>query len=245
MKKLILALTLLGTTVPAFSQSTLTLWNFNSIIPDAATGTGTTTPATGSGTASLAGGMTATFASGDANGGSSDPASGDDSGWNLTTFAAQGTGDRTRGAQFLVSTVGFSDIQVSYDLRHSNTSSRFEQFQYTTDGATWTDFGSLFDGNAGDTWFNNRSLDLSAISAVENNALFGFRVVAAFAPSTSSYAPSSIAGTYGTAGTWRFDMVTVSATAIPEPSTYAMLLGLGVFGLIVLRRSRSSAARAA
>jgi hypothetical protein len=53
---------------------------------------------------------------------SSDPAASDDSGWNLSTFATQGTGDMTRGAQFSFSTVGFASIVFGYDLRHSNSS---------------------------------------------------------------------------------------------------------------------------
>jgi hypothetical protein len=34
----------------------------------------------------------------------------------------------------------------------------------------------------------------------------------------------------------------VTATAIPEPSTYALLIGLGVFGIICYRRRRLAAA---
>lgn len=73
----------------ASAQTTVAQWNFNSTPPDANTGTGVTTPSTGSGTASLVGGTTATFASGDAGTGSTDPATGDDSGWNVTAFPAQ------------------------------------------------------------------------------------------------------------------------------------------------------------
>ena len=83
-------------------------WNFNSVAPDNNTSTGTLLPSVGAGAASLVGGTSATFASGAASGGSSDPAASDDSGWNLSTFATQGTGDMTRGAQFSFSTVGFA-----------------------------------------------------------------------------------------------------------------------------------------
>jgi hypothetical protein len=198
----------------AHAQTTITQWNFNSSPPDANTGTGITTPSTGTGTASLAGSTSATFASGDANGGSTDPATGDDSGWNVSSFAAQGTADRSQGAQFLVSTVGFQNISVRWDQRHSNTAPRHVQLQYTTNGSTWTDLGSPFEGTAGDTWFNNRSANLSAITAANNNPSFGIRIVAAFAPATSAYTASNTASSYSTSGTWRLDMVTVSGTPL-------------------------------
>jgi len=119
--------------------SIVTQWNFNSIVADGNMGSGTTLPFVGTGTASLVGGTTAAFVSGAAGGGSSDPATVDDSGWNVTTFAAQGTGNKTRGAQFAVSTLGWHDVVVSYDLRHSNASSRYEQFQYSLDGVNFID----------------------------------------------------------------------------------------------------------
>lgn len=235
MKKLVFVLALATVSTGAHAD-VVTQWNFNSTVADGNTGTGVITPAIGSGIASLVGGTTSTFASGDASGGSSDPASGDDSGWNLTTFAAQGSGDKTRGAQFAVSTVGFENIVISYDLRHSNTSSRYEQFQYSLDGLNFVDF-TTFDGNAGDTWFNGRTVDLSTVVGTDNNANFAFRVVAAFAPSTSGYVASNPGSTYGTTGTWRFDMVTISAAPVPEASTYGMMLaGLGLVGFAAARR---------
>jgi hypothetical protein len=120
----------------ASGQTVLTQWNFNSTV-------GTTTPSTGAGTASLVGGTTATFASGNASGGSTDPVTdATDFGWNTTTYpaatATSGTNE-TLGVQFLASTLGFQNITVSWDQRHSNTNSRFWAFFYTIDaGATWT-----------------------------------------------------------------------------------------------------------
>ena len=115
MHKTLIALALLGLAqaAQAAGPSILAQWNFNSNPPDGNTSTGTTTPNIGSGTASLVGGVTATFASGDASGGSSDPATGDDSGWQTTTYAAQGTENKLRGVQFAVSTLGWKDITVS------------------------------------------------------------------------------------------------------------------------------------
>jgi hypothetical protein len=166
----------------------------------------------------MVGGATSSFASGDSNGGSTDPASGDDSGFTVTNFPAQGAGNKTRGIQFSVSTVGFENIIVSWDQRHSNTAPRHVQVQYTTDGVSWTDFGSLFIGNAGDSWFNSRSVDFTGISAVNNNPNFGVRLLAAFNPVPgTSYAPSNTGSTYATTGNWRLDMVTIKGASPNNP----------------------------
>jgi hypothetical protein len=200
----------------------ITRWDFN-FGGDNNTATGTTDPAIGTGTASLVGGVTAVFASGDASGGSSDPNVGDDSAWNLTTWAPQGTQSGLRGAQFAVSTVGYENIIVTWDNRHSNTCSRYVQFQYSTDGMNFTSAGLLGDGlfmaTAGDTWFNLRSVDLSSIAGVANNPNFAFRVVTVFDPSLgNAYSASNPSSTYGTAGTLRFDMVTIEGTAASSVS---------------------------
>lgn len=217
----------------------ITQWNFNSVPADTSTTTGSLIASVGVGSLSTLGSVTQTFASGASNGGSTDPVTVDDTGLSTLTYAAQGTNNKLNGVQFNVSTLGFENIAVSYDLRHSNTSSRYEQFQYSIDGTNFVDF-ALFDGNAGDTWFNNRTVDLSAISGAENNASFAFRIVSAFAPDSSAYAASNAGSSYATSGTWRFDMVTVSGdtiAAVPEPESYAMLLaGLGVMGFAARRR---------
>ncbi|MBC7939639.1 MAG: PEP-CTERM sorting domain-containing protein [Chitinophagaceae bacterium] len=234
MKSVVLVASL--TLIAASSQAQIiTQWNFNSPTPDASTGTGSVLPSIGVGTAALTGGTTATFASGDANGGSTDPAVGDDSGWNLTNFPAANAANKTAGASFFVSTQGFSNIVISYDLRHSNTSSRFEQVQYSINGGvSWVD-AFPFDGNAGDTWFNGRTVNLSGVAAVNNNSAFAFRVVAAFIPGNVVYQGSALGSMYSSAGTWRVDMATV--TAVPEPGIYAMLLaGLAAVAFIARRR---------
>ena len=235
MLKIALTASVLAAASLSAQADTLALWNFNSATADNNTATGTTLPAIGAGTASLVGGVTSpSFNTGV---GSSDPAASDNSGWQTTGYAPQGSGHLSRGAQFLVSTVGFDHISVRYDLRHSNTSAAHEQVQYTLDGRSWIN-AALFVGAAGDTWFNGRTVDLGSVAGAGDNALFGVRVVAAFAPNTSAYQASNTS--YAGSGTWRFDMVSISGTpvaAVPEPETCALMLaGLVAVGFLARRR---------
>lgn len=211
------------------SADVITQWNFNAITPG---NIATATPSTGAGAISLVGGTT-TPTSGSSGTGSSDPNL-PNLAFQTTTYPAQGAASGTAGVQFLVSTVGFGSIGISFDTRHSNTSSAFLQVQYTIDGVNFVDLaGGVFQANLGDTWFNNRSVDLSGIAGVANNANFGFRIVSIFAPGTSAYAASNPASTYA-GGTLRYDMVTVTGV-IPAPGAVALL---GLAGLAGTRRRR-------
>lgn len=221
----------------AANAAPIVQWNFNSDPPDGNTGTGTTVPnidLTGSASIALLGGVTNPgFNSGV---GSSDPAASDNSGYQTTTYAPQGTENGLRGVWFSGSTLGYQDIVIQFDQRHSNTSSRFAQVEYTLDGGTTWTFAGLFDADqGGDKWYNLRTVDLSSVAGADNNPLFGFKVVAVFAPGTGEYQAATPTKTYASTGTWRFDMVTISGTPVPEPATIAAL-AVGVVGLLARRR---------
>ncbi len=200
----------------AQAQSTITQWNFNSVPPDNNLSTGTTTPNIGSGTITGIGGVTTSFASGAANGGSSDPATADNSGWGLTNFPSATANNKTAGIQAQVSTVGFKDIIITFDQRHSNTGAANTMIQYCTNisAATpvWIDLDSTA-VTSGDAW-NNRSFNMTGINSINNNAQAAFRIVSKFANGTSSYAPSNPSSSYAATGTWRFDMLTIKGTSI-------------------------------
>lgn len=201
------------------SAAIVTEWNFEAQTLNASTGTGL---------ASLVGGVTSTFATG--FGGTGTFA------LNTTNYAAQGTGDRTRGAQFASSTAGFESITLSWNERHSNTAANTVAVFATTDGTNWTEvqvftFTPAATGT-GDVWYS-RSVTLGA--EYGNSANFAFRVLAAFAPGTSGYLASRSTSTYGSSSTLRFDDVAINGTAIPAPGALALL---GVAGLVGSRRRR-------
>lgn len=227
LKSMVIALALFGLSVTTLPAQTITQWNFDDQ---------TTNPSTGTGTAELIGGTTATYAGGL-------PSTG--KGWNTATYPAQGTASGTAGTQYNVSTVGWGQINVSWDQRHSNTSANRIRLQYTLNGTNWVDFVAS-DANAGninttttvtagfdngryiaddgDKWFN-RSANLSSITGANNNPNFAIRIVSEFADG-SNYAAAKTTSSYATTGTWRFDNVTISGTpagpGIPELTTAAV-----------------------
>jgi hypothetical protein len=208
-------------------------WSFNSVSADANFGTGSTSPSIGSGTAALIGGTTAAFATGS----SGDPAStgSDNSGWNTTSYPAATANNKTAGLQFNVSTVGKQNMVVSWDERVSNTGSKYVRLQYTTNGTTFFDFPTATAISAA-TVFESKTNNLSGFVAVNNNPNFAFRIVAEFESSAANTSNSNYvgaAGTYGTSGTVRFDMVTVIGTTIPasnSPPAAATLSGAALNG---------------
>jgi hypothetical protein len=242
--------------VPAASAQLITQWNFNSAVADSSTSTGSASPSTGSGTASAIGGVTVSFAAG-----SPRDAAADNTAWSLAGWPAQGTASGTAGAQFMVSTVGFTEaILISFDLRQTTTASERFQLQATSDGINFINvsggtaaFGTV--GNNVGTSFDSTGLfinttassaafvqsitySFAADSAFENNANFGFRLVSVF--DGSQYDASGASANYGTSGTLRLDMVTVSAAtaAVPEPSTTAVFMGACALGAVMWRRHR-------
>jgi hypothetical protein len=195
----------------------ITQWNFEAQTLNASTGTGL---------ASLVGGTTSTFATGFAGTGTF--------AMNTTNYAAQSTGDRTRGVQFNGSTAGYDSITLAWNERHSNTSANTVAVFATTDGTNWTEvqvftFTPAATGT-GDTWYQ-RSVTLGASYA--NAANFGFRVLAAFNPGSSGYLASRSTSSYGASGTLRFDDVTISGNLVPAPGAAALV---GLAGLIARRR---------
>jgi PEP-CTERM putative exosortase interaction domain len=161
-------------------------------------------------------------------------------GYQTTNYPAQGTGNLTAGIVFNTPTTGYMNITVQFDVRWSNTASKYLRFQYTTDGENWINGPQLVAGG-GDQWYSQGPgagsrflVDFTGITAVDNNPRFAFRILAEFGPS-GQYEAARSTSTYSTSGTLRYDLVEVRGEVVPEPASM-LALGAGLAGLAGLRR---------
>src|SRR6185503_2215960 len=156
----------------------LAQWNFNSVPPDTATTSGSTNASAGTGALVPINGTTQTFSSaastGAGSGQSTDPATSDNTAYHTGNYAAQGAGNKTRGIQVNVSTIGYESIVVSWDQRQSSSTSKYFRFQYSLDGVNFVD-GPAFTTDTADRWFTGRSVDLNSIVGANQNSNFAFR----------------------------------------------------------------------
>jgi len=204
----------------------ITQWNFNNQ---------SLAPSLGNGALSTVGGVSGgTFAQAS---GSSDPTQ-PGFGWQTNSYAPQGQNSGSAGIEIRVSTVGWEEITLRWDQRHSNTSSRWAEVQYSWDGGVNFLGVELHEAAAGETWFNGRTTSLAGLPGAAHNAELVIRIVSVFAPGTFAYQAANAGSNYSGAGSWRFDMITVEGTMAPVPAPGALAL-LAVAGLTTGRRRRT------
>ena len=153
---------------------------------------------------------------------------GDLAGQALSLQGGTGTVNNGRNLTFNVSTLGFSDIVVSFATQGTSTGFNSNQFQYSLDGLNFIDFGSPYVPLSA---FGSVPVvfTLSSILGLNNNPNAAFRIV--------------FNGASSATGTNRIDNFVVDGTgstipdSIPEPMSVVLLLtGLG--GLYKFRKKR-------
>jgi hypothetical protein len=180
----------------------LAVWNFNDSNLNVDHGSGTLTTNINAANVS--------FAAGTTNNGRQ----GDIAGQALQLQGGTGTANNGRNLTFNVSTVGFSNIVVSFATQGTSTGFNSNQFQYSLDGISFVNFGSPFTPV---TAFGAVPIvfSLAAIAGLNDNPNAAFRIV--FNGATSS------------TGNNRIDNIVVEGTTIdtaevPEPTSVLLLL---------------------
>ena len=226
MKNFLFFLITFGITLVGFTQSTVALWNYNTITgapasPAADIGTGSSQVIGSMVVATAATGMDPVINNGCGTQNGLNPGA-----WAFT--ATPGLTNESSGVQYNASTVGIQNILFTWDQRWSNTASNTVRLQYTLDGTTWTNFtmttanttfcnGSIdngrFQNNGVGDQYRRIKADFSAIIGANNNANFGVRILAAYYQSTTEFRQTATPTSIATAGTWRFDNVSIQGGA--------------------------------
>ncbi len=138
---------------------------------------------------------------------------GDSAGQAVTLQGGTSTSNNGRYITMNVSTLGFSNIGISFATQGTSTGFNSNQLQYSLDGVTFLDFGIPY---APLTAFGLVTFNLSSISGLNNNAAAAFRIV--------------FNGAATATGNNRIDNLVLEGTplvAVPEPASI-FLLGLGL-----------------
>ena len=182
----------------------------------------------GQGSMSLLGSMSSTSWSGGMNSqngcGNAGTTSAGDTAWSISN-TNPGSANESSGIQLMLSSAQFRNIKIEWEQRWSGSSPNTIRLQYSTDGNQWVnihlsdsnttyclgrlDLGRFETDSAADK-FRRIRVDLSQIAQVNEQAVLGFRIVAAHFRGTGAFRQVINPSTAATSGAWRFDNIRIT-----------------------------------
>ncbi|MGD0461236.1 MAG: PEP-CTERM sorting domain-containing protein [Tepidisphaeraceae bacterium] len=155
----------------------------------------------------------------------------------------------TQGAEFVESTAGYTNLNLSFDWYDTTQGVANMQIQYTLDASnaspTWVDVGSDYVFSPANNFYGATTPNISVSIPGVGGSDFAVQLVSVKPVATdSNYSSTNGDGNYASAaggdynnssGNWSFNNITISGTAVPEPAS-ASLLGLAGLGLLRRRR---------
>lgn len=211
--------------VPVFAQTNIATWTFETSVP---TTSGPIAAEVGTGSAVAFHSGASTYSSPAGNGSAHSFSS---TNWQVGDYY-----------QFQVSTTSLSDLAVSWDQVSSGTGPSGFALQYSLNGTAFSQASTytVLANASPNVWSSGSpitttsySFNLAALTSLNNQSTVYFRLA-----DLNTVAANGT--TVASGGTDRVD--NFSITAIPEPSTYALILGAGTLGFAALRRRRLVAA---
>ena len=141
MKKYLFAFALLAAAITVRGDI-IAQWNFNSVIADTNTATGSTNVSAGSGAVRVFGGTTYAFAPGNTNVDSAPVA--DNTAINVSSYSTSTASNKAAGIRFAVNTAAYTNLMITWSQRESATGSRYHRLQYSTNGTTFVDMPAAY-----------------------------------------------------------------------------------------------------
>lgn len=142
-------------------------------------------------------------------------------GGSLSIQGGAGLENNGKSATFIVPMTGYEDLVLTYATRGTSTGFSEQVWLWSTDGVAFTEFQTMTGTTS--TTYNVRTIILPM--DLDDQERAWLRV--------------SFNGATASAGNNRIDNVQFNATPIPEPSTYAAMLGLaGLIGALACRHRR-------